>query len=907
MERLLAYEASAGTGKTFALVVRYISLLFLDAKPESILALTFTNKAANEMKSRIANRLKNLKDSEEIKYICENTSLSIEEILKKQPKIYKNFLDSDIKITTIDSFFTGILRKFSMQAGIAPDFSISSSEDREKLFHKFLYYAFSQKKEKELINISILQEKRLKDIFSLLEKLYKDMIDFDVEVNLKDFRKYEKEAKKSFFKIKEIIQNCPKASNSALKAVNKIEKIEDVLKETWFSKESLNDYSFFKKCFNEELDRYFFKLKASLNSYINIKEAIFLNSLNELYLLFKETNKIFKRESLKFTFDDVQNFVYYLLKERVDRDFLYFRLDSKIEHLLIDEFQDTSIVQYKLLEPFIEEIVSGEGQKKSRTFFYVGDIKQSIYRFRGGFKELFLYVANRFNIKLVPMNINYRSDKLIVEFVNEIFEPIYREIFGHFNIQKANSEEEGYVEVKISSDPLEEILNSVDMLINSGIKEDTIAILCFKNDEILQIEEFLKKRAKSLNIVTESSSKLINQKEIVGIIEFLKYIYFQEDILKENFSSVFCLNSIEIDTDKFLSYQNRVDLLVKKALKEFKIGMSENILRFIEILQRFDTLGDFIFEYEKIDEKVVSGEQKGLKILTIHKSKGLEFENVIVVDRLSKPKGDSSTILYDCNGIKCEKVFLKKKGREFLDIKYKKALEKEKKLQLEDLVNSLYVAFTRAKNSLIVIKKDKYSAFGPLNLKEKKEGKIKGKAVDIKELKTERKLDFIEKFYGLQNIKSSEEKKILTKEIIFGNALHYALEMLDFNNINSLNLAIISAKNRFGKFLDENEFEDIKKRVEKLLKNKRFNQFLKNSKIYKELPLSYKNEVKQIDLLIEKSLNNIVIDYKSSKDGIYEHKKQVRLYKEAVKNITKKETFGYICYLLEDKIELIEV
>jgi len=904
MQRLLAYEASAGTGKTFALVVRYLTLLFLDVNPQSILTLTFTNKSANEMRVRIANTLKNLKDSDELDYIVKNSSLSKEEILKKQPKLYKKFLSSDIKISTIDSFFASILRKFAMYAQIDPDFTISSKEDIQETYHKFLYFSFQLNKEKNLIELSLLQEKRVKDIFSLFETLYENMVDYKIEADFRDFRRYEKEAKKSFLKIKDFILHCPKASNSAKNAVNKIQKIDDILKETWFKKESLKEYAYFKKCFEDILDSYFFDLKAALKSYILIKEAIFLENLFEIYKIFKNSKKILKRKKNALTFNDIQNFAYYILKERVDRDFLYFRLDSKIDHLLIDEFQDTSIIQYKLLEPFIEEIVAGSGQKENRTFFYVGDVKQSIYRFRGGVKELFYHTAKKFGVNTQVLNINYRSDKNIVEFVNRVFEPAYKELFGNFAIQKANSQNEGYVEVKSCEDILEELVDSVKDFLKKGVSFDDIAILCFKNDEIIEVENILKNSIENISIVTQSSSKLINQKEIVAIIEFLKYIYFKKDIFKEGFKSFFEID--EIDTKKYENIEDDLPYLVKKFLKDFNININENILRFLEVLSRYKTLGDFIFESHLIDENIPAKKQKGVKILTIHKSKGLEFKNVIVLDRLKRAKGDSSLLLFDFEGLECKRVFFKKEGKEVIDDEYKKALLKEKLYQKEDLINTLYVAFTRAKNSLTILKKDKSSVFDILNLQEIKMGEIK---VEKKEKieKIEKDIDFYEKFYGLQNKKTKNQKNITTKEIMFGNALHYTLEMMDLFDKDSLKVAIFASKNRFGKYLNEKDFLDIEKRVSNLLKNDDFQLFIKNSKLYKEIALSYKKEIRQIDLLIEKNLFNIVIDYKSSKENISEHKKQISLYKEAVEKITKKETQSFLCYLLEDKIEIIKV
>ena len=123
----LAYEASAGSGKTFMLVVRYLSLLFKGAQPSKILALTFTNKAANEMQERIVATLEELECRGELDEIVKVTELSSEYLLANRKRVLGEFLNSHTRIMTIDSFFTQILRKFSLYASLMPDFSTFSS------------------------------------------------------------------------------------------------------------------------------------------------------------------------------------------------------------------------------------------------------------------------------------------------------------------------------------------------------------------------------------------------------------------------------------------------------------------------------------------------------------------------------------------------------------------------------------------------------------------------------------------------------------------------------------------------------------------------------------------------------------------------------------------------------------
>jgi exodeoxyribonuclease V beta subunit len=119
----LAYSASAGSGKTFALSVRYISLLFMGESASSILAATFTNKAAAEMRQRVIDSLRYFGDNEAfLDAIIVQTSFSRQELFAKQPTILADFLSSSSHIVTLDSFFSTILRSASLELGLEPDF-----------------------------------------------------------------------------------------------------------------------------------------------------------------------------------------------------------------------------------------------------------------------------------------------------------------------------------------------------------------------------------------------------------------------------------------------------------------------------------------------------------------------------------------------------------------------------------------------------------------------------------------------------------------------------------------------------------------------------------------------------------------------------------------------------------------
>ena len=132
------------------------------------------------------------------------------------------------------------------------------------------------------------------------------------------------------------------------------------------------------------------------------------------------------KEINALSFADINKLVFKLLVQSLDKEALYFRLDGRINHLLVDEFQDTNVMQYEIILPLITEIVSGYGQNGLGSFFYVGDTKQSIYKFRGGKKELFDKLEEKFEqISMENLPSNYRSLKALVKFNNAVFEEIY--------------------------------------------------------------------------------------------------------------------------------------------------------------------------------------------------------------------------------------------------------------------------------------------------------------------------------------------------------------------------------------------------------------------------------------------------------------------------------------------------
>ena len=881
MKRLLSLSASAGSGKTFNLAARYLSLLFRGAKPNDILAVTFTNKSANEMKERVIKYLRNFENEDTIRQIVsENTGIDERILIDMKKKILKNFLVNDIHISTIDAFINKILRKFSFYLNIESDFEIGS-EDEEVVLKEFL----NDLSDKEFEDL-VLFSKREKKMHSSMEEVFKLLYEKDKELPKLSLKKYpldKEKAQKSFFRLKEFILES-NASNRGKNAIN-IE-FDEIPTTTWFAKNSLNEYSYFKKVYQDWFDDVLRELKEYFRIEFLNREADFLDRLFRLYEKYKNRKFYYKRENNLLDFKDIEILVYELLREdnfvSDIKEFIYFRLDSKIEHILIDEFQDTSITQWQIFEPLVDEIASGEGVEPFKSFFYVGDTKQSIYRFRGGQKRLFDYVYNyykQFGMQKQNLDTNYRSKENIVEFVNDTFKLTPRQ---------KSAKKGGYVEVIESDEVLNDLKASLSFLFDNGVKDEDIAILVWKNSDIIQIAEFIKETFDKESF-TSTRAKVINQPFTQAVINLMKYSYDKRNELNK-------LNFLSLVSKKFTSEDIIVPIMkpskmIKYIIDKYEL-IDESTLRLLEYSFKYKTLVDFVYDIDNFDEELPQQELKGIQILTVHKSKGLEFENVIVLDVLGKNRNPHNELLFDYEGVELRDIKKYFKGREIVDNEYQKVLEKEKLLEYEDSKNAEYVAFTRPKNSLFIIKKSKSSKF-VTNLTPQTIGEFENDIEKPQKTPTI-KFDLDLKNYGKQDYKDKEEKEYKPNDfdaIYFGLAVHYAFECENLDAV----------QNKYGEFCNVEEafkvFQEGKNKIIKMMQNKN---------IYKEYPFIYEEKEGIIDLLIEDEDEIVIIDYKThTPDDKRGYIKQIQRYKTAMKNLKNKSVKGFIFYL--DEMSLKEI
>ncbi|GAA7085090.1 RecB-like helicase [Helicobacter pylori] len=899
----MALKASAGSGKTFALSVRFLALLFKGANPSEILTLTFTKKATAEMKERILDYLKilqkeNLEDEKEksqniLKELEEKYRLTPSFVQNSAQKIYQRFLNAEIRISTIDAFFQSILRKFCWFVGLSANFEVNedTKAHQQQLNASFLS-ALDNKQLEELsvfiaqclsydsyTSDSILERLRfLKNKLYLFDPNKKDPV-FDEERFLEKLRSLNQQ-----------IQNIETASNEAKKAI-KCDDFRGFLNSslTWLEKKS--EYRYFKKLKNEipTLESECEEIENDLKRYYKAREiALFKKFPKFIQLYDKATSKI---QSLDF--DAIKDKVHALLNgyEEMPAEFFYFRLDSKIAHILIDEFQDTSLNDYKILAPFIDEIKAGIGQAKwHRSVFFVGDVKQSIYGFRGSFSSLFESVSKDFYHDNLPFN--HRSSPLIINYVNTIFKKAYQNSPTAYLEQKypkaSNNKhaKDGYVKVSLVADErellLKQILQEAKNLLDHCIDPKDITLLCTTNDDALEIKNYLQKNLSAIRPSTESSTKLSQFVESKIIKNALEYalaeepykLFYKHSVLK----LAGYLHDDAIALAGFNPKKESVAGFVWKVMELFEL-YTECAQICLELAVGCEDANEFL---EKLEAKeIASFKAEGAQIMTIHKSKGMQFPYVIVCERLGKPKtNNSNQFLEEYSGTELIRLYYRMKNREVVDKDYARALDKEEAAKDHEETNVYYVAFTRAELGLIVVAKDKKGMREKLDLFPLEEGEIVPVISSQKEPLNPSVLikphAYGEQVQEIEEEPSDYEKNNDQEAINFGIALHKGLEYQYAYRIPKK--SVLEYLNYHHGFYGL-DYQALEESLELFEDDAKIQALFKNLALRGEVAFLFEGVVSRMDVLLwDKGQNLYVLDYKSSQNYQQSHKAQVSHY-----------------------------
>lgn len=847
-EHLTVYRASAGSGKTFTLAVEYISLLVKDPENyQHILAVTFTNKATQEMKMRILSQLYGIANSlqssqQYFNKVKEKTNMP-DAVIRNNARAALTLLIhryNNFRILTIDAFFQQVLRNLAHELGQTANLRVdlNNEEITEKAVDQMIESL--EKGQPVLQWISTYINNSIEDdngwniigkIKTFGTNIFKDFYKAH-EANLKeqlsnadDFKVYEttlrkrrNDIRKTFnSKARSILSEIKNANldipsnyrsglykyltDSAIAPLTNKPLKAGVLKanespQNWTSSKCAKaDKQQIQTLAAEVLSAQLSELIAYNNDNWNEFQSIqlTLSHLSELRLLHAIADAVdnLTKDTNRFMLSNTQA----LLKELIadsDTPFIFERIGARLKHVMIDEFQDTSTIQWQNFQVLLANCMA---QELSQNLI-VGDIKQSVYRWRQGDWGILNNIEKSFahqKIRLETLDYNYRSEKRIIDFNNAFWEQCVantaKEV-AQDDAEKAEIVQKAYEDVaqkthkttengfvKISLYPsksmkeavLEELIETIKELFNNGYggkNQSKIAILVRSKSNIQDIvNALLQSFGNEINIVSDEAFRLdasLSVNIIVSAMHLLTHpddvltrgklvkLYNQE-VLKKPLTDTDLLVSINesnnIDTKnidkkerrKLATEQQMAKLnsqlppeyvanrelllglpivdLVDKLFMLFGLDQLEGQSSYICTL--YDTLNDFLkdhtadiddfineWENSLSSKTIQSDEIEGIRIMTIHKSKGLEFDNVIIpfcnwemekkgtlwCETKNKPAPYNKLPLLPIDFSRDKLI-----GTVFED-DYKE----EHFQNIVDNLNLLYVAFTRASKNLFV-------------------------------------------------------------------------------------------------------------------------------------------------------------------------------------------------------------
>jgi ATP-dependent exoDNAse (exonuclease V) beta subunit len=825
------YNASAGSGKTFMLVKEYLKILLLyphDDAYRRILAITFTNKAVEEMKSRIISSLSEFsKDEPSAKaeilmdQIMRETKLSPATIRDKSRSIIKNIIHNyaAFDISTIDKFTHKVIRAFAHDLNQPATFDVSL--ETENLLQEAVDAIIAKAGENEvltklLVDFSVDKADNDKswDVTYELFEIGRLLIN---ENNRQEVGQFSDKPVEEFLVIKEQLKQKIAALQEECMALGA--KLTAMLEEKGIDVKSFSAGHFpnhigciqrgelkstQKKYYEVEdikinktaRDRDVIEgitpdlLAMLLKVYKNYEKKNFyeaflknitplslLNSISvELDRIQKEQNVLSISEFNAIIHKEIQN---------QPAPFIYERLGERYRHFFIDEFQDTSQMQWQNLIPLIDNALSSEDLTGDRgSLMIVGDPKQSIYRWRGGKAEQFIELGkdhNPFSNKdkqLMNLGMNYRSYSNVVHFNNEFFSFLsekfsnedYRELYGTHSRQKFNAKDGGYVnisfipEVPLADEAdeldknqlyLDATLETIKKVKEKGFSYKDIVLLTRKRQPGVLLANFLTEN--QIPLLSSETLLIENSEEVKLIINLLRYLKSNENVEAKAYFLYFASKSLnkgtaihdfilegmtQPDEDALQQWllQSNISISFRDCRKKSLYEAVETIISafiknrsnqsyvqyFLDLVLERDIrvqsgIADFLDYWDNNGSKFSIPSPEGndaVRIMTIHKSKGLEFPVVIVPfaeeDYARAPRSKMWLDLDD-ETFGFQKALIDSK-REVADYGEKASELYNIKAQEEllDNVNILYVALTRAEEQLYIITGRNFTSKGEL-------------------------------------------------------------------------------------------------------------------------------------------------------------------------------------------------
>lgn len=917
------YKSSAGSGKTYTLVREYLQLALASPEPDyfrHILAITFTNKAADEMKDRVLKKLAVLatpdighRTSDPLKEeLKTNLKLEDAELANRAAKLLSHILHnySDFSISTIDKFTHRILATFAhdMRLPVTFNVEVESDELLTEAIDILLQKAGSDEAlTKTLVEFAELRADEDKDwriensIFQLSKILFDEEGHLHVEelknVTPADFDNVRKSSAAFCTKYENILKDI---AQQALKIIadegislddfyqgkngigNYFRKISEL------NFENLDGNSYVLKAVGDGIwytDKKPDNIKASIDGvaplllecYQQIQNA--KEQYHRDYLLYELVAKnlyavsvLSEVEKILSEIKTLNNTIHISEFNRLisgvvmyePAPFIYERIGQRYKHYLVDEFQDTSVLQWLNLLPLLDESLA-----LKQFNMVVGDGKQAIYRWRGGRVEQFTQLPQIFltpallekaskdnegifpelivqrqqtlerNIELRQLDSNYRSKVEVVNFNNDFFSFISSKISGSYSViydnhsQKAEEKKTGgLVTIDFIVDDEEYHQNVfvktksvIDELVANGFQLKDIAILTRKNTHASEIARYLLEH--EVNVISSESLLLSQSAEVNFLISLLRFLYNSKDNIAEAETLYYLKKSVAGNLHKYLTEhhpQLQANTLLKYPLYEVFEKMTAAFFNslpdpyiqfFLDTIHSYTSrntndLGEFLQWWEKKKNKISIVVPQGINavnVMTIHKSKGLEFPAVIypfAEDEVDVKRSMLWLNTSEKKELAPMKTALVGANKTLEQTDFADDYTAEVSKTTLDFLNLLYVAFTRPVSRLYVLsplpdkEKDSISSI-PYALKAWLENKKEWQpekytysfGTDVKYVsKTEAK----ENAYRLEQLISSDwrEKLLISRNskklweedlgITWGNLFHTAISQIFTEN-----------------------------------------------------------------------------------------------------------------------------
>ncbi len=1031
------YDASAGSGKTYALVKEYLKIILVAKKNDAyrnILAITFTNKAVHEMKSRIVGNLSEFakdepsqkaqdliadlvngrrKENNPEEWAEEPIGLSIIQIKTKSQQIIKHIIHNyaAFDISTIDKFTHKVIRAFAHDLGLPMTFEVTL--DTENLLIEAVDAIIAQAGEDETLTKLLIDFTMEKTDDDKSWDISREILDTGRlvlnENNRNEITHFQDKSIAEFVEIKNKLAEACKVlekENTAFaeSALLLIEKNGIDLKS--FSRgtfpnhlQSIMDGKFNpkNKMFREfedisinktakdsaVIENIIPELLQILDSvYKNLKKRdfykAFLKNITPLSLLNTISNELDKiQEDQNVLSISEFNAIIHREIQNQPAPFIYERLGERYRHFFIDEFQDTSEMQWQNLIPLIDNATSSEIDGEKGTLMIVGDPKQSIYRWRGGKAEQFIELSkehNPFNNPdkvLEHLDKNYRSYSQIIEFNNDFFKLLsnefvhkdYKDLYENHSHQKSNAKTGGYVNISFipkieESEDEEEVLDKTELYLlatlntilkvqKQGFEYKDIVILTRKRSHGIAVANYLTEQG--IPLLSSETLMIQNATEVRFIIHVLKYLKNSSNLeAKAHFLHYVAENSQDkLPVHDFIAngMQEKKEVEFENWLMSFDISLSFQDIRkkslyesvetiiskflhshngnayvqyFLDIVLERDVrnqagISDFLNYWDKNAEKFSIPSPEGnnaVRIMTIHKSKGLEFPVVIMPfaeEDYSRSPKDKLWITAEADDFGLSKVLIdNSKAVEGFGEQAKLVYDQKSQEELLDNINVLYVALTRAEEQLYIISqclKPRKGGEYPSNMTSFfikylvsnhvfEEDKLEYEFGNSIKLSTEKKhvdttktIPLVSEILNPKNIKIAQRESLMwgthqQEAIEYGNVVH---EILSFVKTKAdVDLAITKAVE--SGLINFNQKDLVYKTIQEIVNHTELSTcFIEGNEVLNEQTIIQKQgkTIKPDRMVLTKDKEVYLLDYKT---GFHNPKYQLQLetYQNAI-------------------------